>query len=302
VQFGLTYYYVVSTISSGGVEGPQSPQVSVTFGTQIGTPTGLLAVPLTSSISLDWNPVPGAASYNVKRSVTRFGTYGFLKSSVSSDAIDFAVQPGTTYWYKVSAVSGTGQESPDSSEVSASLGAPPSLPAPTGLQAEATATSIRLTWNVTNGALNYNVKRSTTAGGPYEIKANVAATTYTDTQVQAGITYYYVVSAVGTDGLQGPNSSQVFAMTLGTLVAPAGLAATVTAHSVTLTWNAVPVADGYKIRRGTLPDLYDRTFTTTGTSYGDNFVVTNITYYYVVIAVKGTQESAPSAPLAATQR
>jgi endoglucanase len=74
----------------------------------------------------------------------------------------------------------------------------PSAPAfPTGLRAAwVSASRIDLTWTASAGATSYNVKRSTTSGGPYTtIATNVTTTSYSDTSVTAGTTYYYVVSA-----------------------------------------------------------------------------------------------------------
>ena len=56
----------------------------------------------------------------------------------------------------------------------------------------------------------YNVKRSTTSGGPYTTLGTLSGTTYTDTNVTNGSTYYYVVSANNTLG-ENPNSVEVTA-------------------------------------------------------------------------------------------
>ncbi len=74
-------------------------------------------------------------------------------------------------------------------------------PAPTGLTATSTGEQVTLNWMASITATGYNVKRSTTSGGPYTtIAANVTTTSYIDTDVVAGTTYHYVVSAVGPDG------------------------------------------------------------------------------------------------------
>lgn len=59
----------------------------------------------------------------------------------------------------------------------------------------------------------YNVYRSTVTGGPYTKldSALVAATTSTDTAVQAGQTYYYVVTSVDTEGVESAYSSEASA-------------------------------------------------------------------------------------------
>lgn len=60
----------------------------------------------------------------------------------------------------------------------------------------------------------YNVYRGTTSGGPYTLvnSSLVAATTYLDTAVQAGITYYYVATAVDTGNNESVQSNEAQAV------------------------------------------------------------------------------------------
>jgi hypothetical protein len=96
--------------------------------------------------------------------------------------------------------------------------------APGGLSVLATNGTALLKW--TSAPLNpttYKVKRSRTSGGPYSVIASnitegVTATTYTDSAVTNGGTYYYVVSALTAAG-EGPNSTQV-AVTMPNLNLP----------------------------------------------------------------------------------
>jgi hypothetical protein len=74
-------------------------------------------------------------------------------------------------------------------------------PAPTGLTASPGNSQVSLTWNASAGAESYNVRGSTTIGGPYTtIATSVTANSYTDTGLNNGTTYYYVVSAVNAQG------------------------------------------------------------------------------------------------------
>ena len=82
---------------------------------------------------------------------------------------------------------------------------------PTGLIATATNGQIRLAWNSSVAATNYNVKRSTATGGPYMTIASANSTNYTDTNILIGQTYYYVVSAVDQFG-ESTNSSETGVM------------------------------------------------------------------------------------------
>lgn len=85
------------------------------------------------------------------------------------------------------------------------------LPAPqppTGLAASSSSSgAASLNWNFAPYATSYHVKRSLTAGGPYTTIATVSTTSFADTGLTNGTTYYYVVSAVGSAG-ESQNSSE----------------------------------------------------------------------------------------------
>jgi hypothetical protein len=80
--------------------------------------------------------------------------------------------------------------------------------------ATAGAQQVSLSWTASAGATGYNVERSTTTGGPYTKVASPTATSYVDTGVTAGTTYYYVVAAVNASGTSGL-SAQVSATPSG---------------------------------------------------------------------------------------
>lgn len=78
----------------------------------------------------------------------------------------------------------------------------------------ATPHSVTLTWDQsTSTVTGYNVYRGPKSGGPYtKLNPNAVATTsYTDTAVQAGQTYYYVTTAVDSNGVQSVYSNEVSA-------------------------------------------------------------------------------------------
>jgi Fibronectin type III domain len=88
--------------------------------------------------------------------------------------------------------------------------APPA--APTGLTATPGGKKkIDLGWTASTGAASYNVKRATTAGGPYSLIASgVTGTTYTSSGLRSGTSYCYVVSALNSSGESG-NSNEACA-------------------------------------------------------------------------------------------
>lgn len=79
------------------------------------------------------------------------------------------------------------------------------------LIANAGDAKVTLSWTAVDGATGYNVKRSTTAGGPYTtIAPSVQGTSYVDSAVTNGTTYYYVVTAITANG-ESANSNEASA-------------------------------------------------------------------------------------------
>jgi len=84
----------------------------------------------------------------------------------------------------------------------------------TGTGVQPVQHSVTLSWTAsTSTVVGYNVFRSTTSGGPYTLLTSspVASTTYTDSTVQAGVTYFYVVTAVDSSGNESVYSNQASA-------------------------------------------------------------------------------------------
>ena len=82
----------------------------------------------------------------------------------------------------------------------------PGVPAaPTGLKALSGNAQVSLTWNASAGAANYDVYRGTTTGGESAtpIATGITNTTFTNTGLTIGTTYFYVVTAVNVSGQSG---------------------------------------------------------------------------------------------------
>jgi regulation of enolase protein 1 (concanavalin A-like superfamily) len=83
---------------------------------------------------------------------------------------------------------------------------------PTGLSAVDGDGEVTLTWNASGNASSYNVKRSTISNGTYTVIAtNITGLSFTNTGLENGTTYYFVVSAVnpaGESGNTAPVSAQ----------------------------------------------------------------------------------------------
>ena len=92
--------------------------------------------------------------------------------------------------------------------------------APANLVATPANSAVQLSWNDSVGAASYIVKRSTTSGSGYTIITNgLAATSYVDTGLVSGTTYYYVVAATNSSGVSA-DSAEVSATPLGPVPPP----------------------------------------------------------------------------------
>lgn len=173
--------------------------------------------------------------------------------------------------------------------------------APRNLSATAGDGYVDLDWDVPNsdgGAsiTNYEIHRSTSSDGEqlFHTTSDVS-TTYRDSNVTNGTTYYYKVLAVNSVG-NGPLSNEDFDTPQAGVAAPlAPLNLTVIAGDgyVDLDWD-VPASDGgsaitdYQIYRSTSSGVaLDDSYVLTGntlTNYRDNNVENGTTYYYKVAA------------------
>jgi len=86
----------------------------------------------------------------------------------------------------------------------------PSTETLSGAGTQVSQHSVALTWDASAQATGYNVYRGSVSGGPYS-KINSTlnpSTNYTDSSVQSGQTYYYVTTAVDSQGAESSYSNQ----------------------------------------------------------------------------------------------
>jgi fibronectin type 3 domain-containing protein len=169
-------------------------------------PTGLAVTPGSTTASLSWvaSTSGSPTSYSIYRGTKSDGEATTPIATVSGTTTTFTdtgLTSGKTYFYNVAASNGVGV-SPDSNEVSATPAAAATIPpAPGGLTATAGNGSVALTWNASTGATSYSIYRGTTAGAEAATAIGTStSSSFTDTGLANGTTYYYMVAASNSAG------------------------------------------------------------------------------------------------------
>ena len=283
---GTTYYYRVKACNDAGLS-PYSNIVSGKVKTVAQQKPSAPVVKIGHSAAsgkpmLTWNAVSGAASYKVYRATSQNGTYSLLGTVTTTSYTNTGAKAGTTYYYKVKAVNSAG-ESAFSNVVSGKT-----TVTTLTMGHSATSGKPQLTWKAVSGAASYKVYRATAKNGAYTVINTTKALTYTNVGAALGTTYYYKVEALNASG-----KSMGFSAIVEGKVAPVlAVGYSSVSGKPQLTWKAVPGATEYQVYRSTQQNSgYTKINTTTSTSYVNTGAKANTTYYYKIVAVKGTAAS-----------
>lgn len=218
---GKRYYYTVETVVKQnrvkGYSGDSKPKSAVNLQKIKITSTQVQD----SGITLNWEKVSGANSYQIMRSASKdkgFEEIAKVNKAELTSFTDWDVSAGARYFYRVRALrdgtyTGYGSYCKTAEKWM--------LSAPDGLSVKAMNPSITpdtpaqmvLSWNKVNGANSYVVLKSVEEQGGYEEVAAVNEgenLAYTDSKVQTGVTYYYKVAAVANLGQESGRGDETF--------------------------------------------------------------------------------------------
>ncbi len=311
VTNGTTYYYQVAAVNSYGT-GSMSNQAVATPYSLINPPSqvsNLVASGGYNQISLTWS-VPYSngqvSGYNIYRSAGNTNDFTYYTETSNNWYTDTSVSGGTTYYYYIVAMNGSGQ-SGQSNTASAAPYSPNSIPnAVTNLSASPASNSINLTWSYSGSdqAAYYKIYRGTGNGNlGYYASTNGNTASYSDNGASVGTIYYYEVLAVDNSGNQGPFSNEVSASLQNNQPSGPGqvtnLSASAQSGGISLYWTySGPSVSYFKIYRGV--NNSNVTFRTTSgsTNYFDNNVASGNTYYYQVSAVDTSGVEGPLSNIA----
>ena len=205
VQSGQTYYYVVRAVSTGGVESSSSNQI------QFPAATSVNHAPTVNAGSNQTITLPASANLSGTASDDGLPTGSTLTETWSTVS-----GPGTVTFGNVHALSTTASFSAAGTyvlQLSASDGALTSSATVTITVNAPALAPVMMAWdpNTESYLAGYNVYRSSQSGvftsPPLNGSTLLTVTSFTDSTVQSGQTYYYAVRAVSTSGMESTNSN-----------------------------------------------------------------------------------------------
>ena len=161
-------------------------------------PTGLQAKGSGTTVTLTWNGVIAATSYNVYQGSAAGAESTTPTASATGNSTTITgLQNGQTFYFTIAAVTPYGA-SASSEEAPATI-----VPvAPSGLTASVANNIVTLNWSTTSGAMSYNVYQGSSSGaeGSTSVQSGLTTTTATVQGLTAGHTYYFTVAAVDGGG------------------------------------------------------------------------------------------------------
>jgi predicted phage tail protein len=238
---GTTYYFTVAAVNGVG-EGPVSAEVSATPAATPGAPIRLTATAGNAQVTLSWTapasdgglPVTG---YHLYAGTTAdFSGQSSIVTVTGTVVTVTGLANGTTYYFKVAAVSRAG-EGPGTVAEAVPLTTPGAPAALTATPGDSQAT---LSWAApaSDGGApisEYIIYQGTSPGGETGAPVSgspVTATSTTVTGLVNGTTYYFKVAAVNAAG-QSPLSAEASAASLSITVSSPSPSGTATQSSAT---------------------------------------------------------------------
>ena len=299
-EMDKTYYYVVRA-KNGSLCGKFSPAQSVKCPIVLSAPSMTLDLnKSTGKPVISWTSVPFATQYEIYRSATGADkSYRIIRRTALLNYTDTTAASGTTYYYVVRAMRGTGSSAIYSrfcKAQSTTSAVPPSTPTVT-LRIDDTTGKPVISWSKTANAAQYEIYRSTTgADKSYRIIRRTALLNYTDTTAVAGTTYYYVVRAIqGTSpnifrGRFCPAQSIRCAAVPG--VPDMALTTDIDTGHIVISWSAATDATQYEVFRSTDGSSFSSVCRTAALTWTDPNTESGVTYYYKVRGITDSVKGA----------
>jgi len=277
---GTEYFYkVIANASKSTYNSGYSNIVSCPCICSAVTVTGK-ADAATGKPTISWKKVSGAAGYRILRQLPGEDDFTVIKEQTALTFLDADAPIDTRCVYLVQVI---GKTEALSSRMSQEVTVTSGIARPVLQTSVDAGGKPELRWQTVEGAVKYEIYRSTKSTKGYTLLTAVEVTGYTDGTVAPGKTYYYKVVAVGA---VSKSADSGYVKLSGKCATPE-ITAEINCSSgkPQLSWEKVTGAKKYTVYRATSETgAYKKLGTTTKLTYTDTKAAVGTTYYYKIVA------------------
>lgn len=252
-----SYTFQAKARNGDGVETVFGPSTSgTTLVAPPGSPANIVATATNNSITVIWDPVEGAISYEIEVDGN------IINNDQYTSYVHTGLSASTQHTYRIRAIN-EGDPGAWSQPISKSTLSNAPI-TPLNINAAATNTKVIITWDSVPGATSYDIE----VDG--KIFNNGSSTNYVHTGLLPGTTHSYRVKSINSGGKSNWSIETVVTTQIDTPVIPININTEASKTQITITWDAVVGATGYDIEvDGFIADVGNRTtYTHTNLSPG----------------------------------
>jgi len=303
---GTRYYYIVTALNSAGESAGSKGVSSVPQISAPAAPSKVRAVPEDGKVTIIWQAVEGASSYNLywsKKLDVTITSGKIIKNINTTEYTHPNLDNGSPYYYSLTAVNAGGESALSEELKAVPQKAPP--PVPANIAVIPGNARVTIDWPAVSNAISYNLYWSSKSGVTKfngkkieNVKPKLSLSNLLN-----GTRYYHIVTALNAGG-ESADSVEVSAIPqVPAPAVPVGVTAIPADKKVSIVWEKVGGATYYNFYWSTKPGVTKKTAPKVEKNK-PNGVHTGLlngkTYYYAVTSANAGGESALSNEVIAT--
>ncbi len=283
LESGKKYFFTVKAHSEGYLAETSAAPKELVF---LGSPDDVYANISDEAITLTWNEVNGAESYNLYKKNSSDESYTFIENVTELEFSDADVVNGELYKYIIQSVNATTE-----SVVGDNYTAVRKLPVTKNVTTELGKNCVIVKWDAAEFADGYRVFRKEVDSTGWSAIGSSDTNEYFDVRVATGKTYVYAVATLSDGGIYEAANSEASEEILFIAV-PTINSAVAYGDKITLSWRnivGVELYDVYKYNAEN--EEWELLDTIDVNTYDDYDVIGGETYGYSVVSVIGDNTS-----------